>query len=310
MHHLAASLALLLCLLPAACGQTPRSASQPRPLHLPGIENAFQAADRVYSGSQPEGDQAFAALQRLGVRTLISVDGTRPEVERAAKFGLRYIHLPHGYDGIASNTTMRLAKAAATVEGPIFVHCHHGKHRGPAAVGVICQATAGWTPNQAVAFMKQAGTSADYPGLYRANAQFRVPTPAALAQVPGDFPARVEVSGLVDAMVEVDHRWDNLKAIQQAGWKVPANQPDLVPASEAKLLAEAYRELQRTPAARAKGEPFLEQLRLAEARAEALHAALKASPTSDPGTAALRPTEDAFKAAGQSCTACHRQFRN
>jgi protein tyrosine phosphatase (PTP) superfamily phosphohydrolase (DUF442 family) len=310
MHRLAASLALLLCLLPAAWGQTPGPASLPRPLNLPGIENAFQAADRVYSGSQPEGDQAFAALQRLGVRTLISVDGTKPEVERAAKYGLRYIHLPHGYDGIASNTAVRLAQAAGTVEGPIFVHCHHGKHRGPAAVGVICQATAGWTTNQAVAFMKQAGTSADYPGLYRANLGFRVPDAAELARLPADFPARAEVSGLVDAMVEIDHRWDHLKAIQQAGWKVPANQPDLVPASEAKLLAETYRELQRTAEARAKGEQFLEQLRLAETRAEALQAALITSPASSPGTFALRPAEDAFKAAGQSCSACHRQFRN
>ncbi len=310
LRPLALFLGLLLSGLAPAQGADTVVGPPSRPLHLPGIENAFQATDRVFSGSQPEGDEAFAALRKLGVRTLISVDGARPEVERAAKFGLRYVHLPHGYDGIPSNTALRLAQAAATVEGPIFVHCHHGKHRGPAAVGVICQATAGWSTNQAIAFMKQAGTSADYPGLYRANLGFRVPDAAELARLPADFPARVEVSGLVDAMVELDHRWDHLKAIQQAGWKVPANQPDLVPAGEAKLLAEAYRELQRTPEARTKGEPFREQLRQAETRAEALHAALKTSPASAPGTFVLRPAEDAFKGAGQSCTACHRQFRN
>ena len=58
-------------------------------------------------------------------------------------------------------------------------------------------------------------------------------------------------------MVEIDHRYDNLKAIQKAGWCVPTNQPDLVPASEAKLLREAYRELQRSPEARTKGDKFL-----------------------------------------------------
>lgn len=309
MNHLAARLALLLCLLPAAVGQTPGPAPLPRALALAGIENAFQATDRVYSGSQPEGDEAFAALQKLGIRTLISVDGTQPEVERAAKFGLRYLHLPHGYDGIAAPTALRLAKAAATVEGPIFVHCHHGRHRGPAAVGVICQATAGWSTNQAVAFLKQAGTSADYPGLYRANVEFHVPTPAELAQVPGDFPARVEVSGLVDAMVGLDHRWDHLKAVQKAGWKVPANQPDLVPASAAKLLAEAYRELRRTPESQAKGDKFMDHLRQSETRAEALHAFLKGQPPAL-GETAVQQAEDLFQAAGQSCTACHRQFRN
>ncbi len=309
----AARFALFCCLLLAARGFAQSSASaaesRPRPLRLPGIENAFQATPRVYSGSQPEGDESFAALRKLGVKTLISVDGTKPDVERAAKFGLRYVHIPHGYDGISSNTAVRLTKAAATMEGPFFVHCHHGKHRGPAAVGVICQATAGWTTNGAVAFMKQAGTSSDYPGLYRANAAFHVPTAAELARVPTHFPAQVEVSGLVDAMVEIDHRWDHLKAIQKASWRVPTNQPDLVPAAEAKLLTEAYRELQRTPEAQAKGDKFLEHLRQAEARADQLHGLLKTHPGSAEG-AALQPVEELFKAAGQSCTACHREFRN
>lgn len=313
MNVSAARFALFCCLFLAARGfaQSPAAApdSRPRPLQLPGIENAFQATSRVYSGGQPEGDEAFAALQKLGIRTLISVDGTKPDVERAARFGLRYVHLPHGYDGISSNTAVRLAKAAVTVEGPIFVHCHHGKHRGPAAVGVICQATAGWTTNDAVAFMKQAGTAADYAGLYRANTGFRVPTLADLARVPADFPARVEISGLVDAMVELDYRWDHLKAIQAAGWRVPPNQPDLVPADEAKLLAEAYRELQRRPEAQARGAEFLTTLRTAETRADALHAQLK-SAGDFPGGAALPQLETQFREAGQSCTACHRQFRN
>lgn len=281
----------------------------PRPLKAPGIENLFQASDHVYSGGQPEGDEAFAALQKLGVKTIISVDGTKPEVDRAAQFGLRYIHLPHGYDGISPDTAGRLAKAAATVAGPIFVHCHHGKHRGPAAVGLICQATAGWTPNQAIAWLKQAGTAADYAGLYRVNAQFRPPSPAQLAGVPSQFPARAEVSGLVEAMVEIDHRWDHLKVIQQAGWRVPANQPDLVPASEALLLREAYTELLRGPEAKAKGDQFREQLRQAEARAAELHSLLKTQPTM-PDDARGQRAEELFKAAGQDCTGCHRQFRN
>jgi protein tyrosine phosphatase (PTP) superfamily phosphohydrolase (DUF442 family) len=281
----------------------------PKRLRAPGIENLFQATDRVFSGGQPEGDDAFAALRKLGVKTIISVDGTRPDTDRAAKHGLRYVHLPHGYDGISSNTAIRLAKAAATVEGPIFVHCHHGKHRGPAAVGVICQATAGWTPPHAVAWLKQAGTAADYAGLYRVNAEFRPPSPAQLAGVPSQFPARAEVSGLVEAMVEIDHRWDHLKAIQKAGWRVPANQPDLVPAGEAKLLSEAYRELQRTTEAKAKGDQFLDQLRQAEARAEELHSQLKAQPTTLDDAGGKR-AEELFKAAGQNCTSCHKQFRN
>ena len=293
---------------PADTGSAPMAPKVGR-LQAPGIENLFRATDRIYSGSQPEGDEAFAALRKLGVKTILSVDGTRPDVERAAKFQLRYVHLPHGYDGIPTETAARLVKAARTLEGPIFVHCHHGKHRGPAAVGVICQATAGWTPDQAVAWMRRAGTSPDYAGLYRANADFRVPTAEALARVPDAFPSRAEVSGLVDAMVAIDHRWDHLKAVRKAGWRAPPGQPDLIPATEALLLREAYRELQRDARAQAKGDTFLGLLRKAESDAKDLHALLdsRATPLDE---AAFRQADALSKAAGEACAGCHKKFRN
>lgn len=70
-------------------------------LAAPGVENLFQLVPNVLSGSQPAGDEGFQALRDLGVTTIVSVDGTRPEVARAKRFGLRYIHLPIGYDGIS-----------------------------------------------------------------------------------------------------------------------------------------------------------------------------------------------------------------
>ncbi len=288
------------------------SASMPPkvvPLRAVAIDNLFRATDRIFSGSQPEGDEAFASLRKLGVKTIISVDGTRPDAERAAKFQLRYVHIPHGYDGIPAETAARLVKAARTLEGPIFVHCHHGKHRGPAAVGVICQATANWTPDQAVAWMKQAGTAPDYAGLYRANAEFCMPTAEELARVPDAFPSSAEVSGLVDAMVAIDHRWDHLKAVQKAGWRVPPGQPDLIPATEALLLQEAYRELQRDARAQAKGDAFLGLLRKAESDANDLQALL-ASRATTLDEAALRQADVLSKAAGEACAGCHKKFRN
>ena len=303
-----AGVAIATAQQPANTGSAP-TPPEVESIHTPGIHNLFRATDRIYSGSQPEGDEGFAALRKLGVKTIISVDGTRPDVERAAKFQLRYVHIPHGYDGIPAETAARLTKAARTLEGPIFVHCHHGKHRGPAAVGVICQATAGWTPDQAVAWMKQAGTAAGYSGLYRANAEFRMPTAEALARIPDTFPSRAEVSGLVDAMVAIDHRWDNLKAVQKAGWRVPPSQPDLIPATEALLLQEAYRELLRDARAQAKGDTFLGLLRTAESDAKDLHALLRSRATPLDETALLR-ADALSKAAGQACAACHKKFRD
>ncbi len=275
----------------------------PQAMTLPGIENAFQASPLVYSGGQPDGDAAFGALQRLGVRVVISVDGTRPDVDRAARFGLRYVHLPHGYDGIPAGTVAGLVKAVRTAGGPVFIHCHHGKHRGPAAVGVVCQATAGWSADRAESWMRRAGTAPDYTGLYHANATFRMPTDGELARLPDVLPSRVEVSGLVDGMIEAELRWDHLKAIRSAGWRAPSEQPDLVPAAEALLLVEAYREMSRGPDAKARGVEFLEALRTAEAGAASLHAALKEGDGS-------QLVEERYQAVGRNCTDCHRRFRN
>ena len=70
------------------------------------------------------------------MQTVISVDGAKPDLEAARKHGLRYVHLPHGYDGVPAPRGDELAIALRTLEGPIYVHCHHGKHRSPAAAGV------------------------------------------------------------------------------------------------------------------------------------------------------------------------------
>jgi hypothetical protein len=100
---------------------------------------------------------------------------------------MRYVHLPFGYDGIPAGRVAELARAAATVEGPIFVHCHHGKHRGPAAVGVICLANGSMTVPQAEALLRSAGTSPDYPGLFGAVTHFVAPT-AAERRRPHELP--------------------------------------------------------------------------------------------------------------------------
>lgn len=194
--------------------------AKPKPISLPGIHNAFRVTARILAGSQPEGDAAFAALAKAGVKTIISVDGARPDVEAAKKHGLRYVHLPFGYDGISTQRIAELTKAAAPEAGTIFIHCHHGKHRGPAAVGVVCEAVAGWTPAQADAWMKQAGTAPDYPGLYRAVREFHAPSPEEIARI-GALPATAKTPALVNAMVAIDERFDALKSAQTAGWKTP-----------------------------------------------------------------------------------------
>jgi hypothetical protein len=308
---LLAVLALLLRVT-AAFGAEPVKGVAPTVQRLSdpdGVHNLFALGTNLFSGSTPEGDAGFAALQKLGVRTILSVDGARPDVELAARYGLRYVHLPHGYDGIGIDLQAQLAKAGAVLPRPLYVHCHHGKHRGPTAAAVIGLADEGWTPEQAQAWLRLAGTSTNYAGLYQTVAGFRKPTRAELESVPAEFPSTARVSGLVDAMVSMDERWEGLKAVRAAGYMAPRNHPDLQPANEAVILWEHYREAARLPEAERHGPEFLERLRTAEREVRQIEQGLRDFARS-PDPSVRMALDQAFDAAAKSCITCHQAFRD
>jgi protein tyrosine phosphatase (PTP) superfamily phosphohydrolase (DUF442 family) len=142
-----------------SAGETPSRSGTPAPARVeaPGLHNVYRLTQGLYSSS-PEGDQGFASLRALGVLTVLSVDGVRPDIERAHKYGLRYVHLPIGYDGMPSQQALRVARAVRDLPGPVHVHCHHGKHRGPAAAAVarLCLDER-CTVEDALAWLRRAG---------------------------------------------------------------------------------------------------------------------------------------------------------
>jgi rhodanese-related sulfurtransferase len=273
------------------------------------LHNVFRLTPQLLSGSAPEGRDAFAELARLGVRTILSVDGSKPDLATAHQFGMRYVHLPHGYDGISADLQIRLAKAGHSLPGPIYVHCHHGKHRGPAAAAVLCLADGRWDSTVAERWLKSAGTSPQYAGLYEVVRRYHPPTADILKVVSDDFPEVSKVPGLVEAMVDIDLRWDHLKLVQQAGYAVPTSHPDLQPAQEAVLLWEHYREARRLPEAAERGTNFISSLESSEALAKTLEQQLRSwSANSSPDARAQ--LDASMIRVGQSCTDCHRQHRD
>lgn len=278
-------------------------------LEIRGIENTFRLSPRLYSGGEPRGAEAFQALNAIGVKTIISVDGATPDVEAARKFGIRYVHLPIGYDGVPREQAVKLVQAVKTLPGPVYVHCHHGKHRGPAAAAVCGIATEGWTNERALEWMKDAGTSPDYRGLHASARDFVVPSIKELEQAGRELPERAKVAALVDLMVQVDELWDRLKSIQKAGYQAPANMPDLDPPLETLRLAEQFRELVRLPESEGRGKEFLATAEAAEKQATTLEAALRS--LGDRPTAQARESAgSAFVAVSKSCTACHASYRD
>jgi protein tyrosine phosphatase (PTP) superfamily phosphohydrolase (DUF442 family) len=297
---------LIISCLPAfaGCGSSTPSSKPSADLgkiEKPGLHNVYRITEKLISGSSPEGDDGFRSLAELGVKTIITVDGAKPDVERARKFGLRYVHLPFGYDGISQQRVFELAKAVRDLPGPIYLHCHHGKHRGPAAAAAVhlCLDSR-CTVEQAIDEMKRAGTDPHYTGLFKVPRDIARPTNEELDRLEVAYPEVAEVPELAQSMVTIDNRWENLKRIRAAGWKAPPREPDLDPPHEALQLREHYREAARLPSVAGGPEEMRKWIREAGEKARLLEESLRKQ----------QPDEEVFRQSAAACTACHAKYRD
>lgn len=279
-----------------------------RGVEVDGLHNVLRITDQLYSGNGPDGDRSFASLKKLGIKTIISVDGATPDVERARKAGLRYVHIPIGYNGVPRAKALQIAKAIQELPAPFYIHCHHGKHRGPtaAAVALLC-ADEQCKVEDALAVMNSAGTDQRYAGLFKSAKSFERPTREELAKLTGELPEAVQAAGITQGMVVLDHSFDNLKLVRAAGWKTPADHPDIDPAHEALQLVEGYQELRRLPELAKRPSEFRKWLDDGHASARELEHLLR---TSKDKAIATEAAEKTYRRAAAVCTQCHAKYRD
>ncbi len=277
-------------------------------LHLP---NPVQVHQKVISGGLPESEAAFRELAALGVKTIISVDGMKPDVELARKHGMRYVHLPHGYDGIPEGRKKELAKAVRDLQGAVYVHCHHGKHRSPAAASVACVAAGLIQPEQAVPVLQLAGTNPNYRGLFKDVRDARPLTSVELDRLFVEFREVQDIPAMAEAMVEIAEVHEKLEQIAAAKWKTPSDHPDLEPAHEALLLRELLAELLRQEKTARHPAEFLNMLGESAAAAAELHERLLKMHDQTATTKSQLSELDSFtKCITDNCKACHATFRD
>ena len=257
---------------------------------LPGADapdRLLAVAPGLWSGAEPTGDAHFAALARLGVRTVVSVDGPVPDAAAARRHGLRTVHVPIGYDGVPPGAAATLAAVmerlgptadgAGALPGGVFVHCHHGRHRGPAAAAA-CGLSAGLIDRPAaLALLDAAGTSPRYAGLRESVRTFVPPAPPPDA----DLPEAVPPAGLTAAMGEIAALLGDMDSRRETTGE------SVTPA--AALLVEALRESARLPEL---ADDVRADLRRAAALAEAAH------------------TPRGREALVQDCARCHAVHRD
>ena len=278
------------------------------PREYAGLHNVVAYHEGYLSGSVPEGEAGFDTLAGPGVRTIISVDGALPDVAAARARGMRYIHLPIGYNGFDEQRKLQLVRATrdALHDGPVYIHCHHGRHRSAGAAGTVI-ASLGWaSPDGMIARMKVSGTSPEYRGLYACTASAVVLDERVINAVPADFPEVARPSGFVKGMVDIDAAYEHLKLIQKAGWRVPPNHPDLVPAAEAGRMADLFRVLIEQDRA-------MQRDRTAEFEAMMHENGLHASVLEEMLLAGERDAErlsEQFARVSRSCKDCHVVYRD
>ena len=156
--------------------------------------------------------------------------------------------------------------------------------------------------DHALARMKVSGTAADYQGLWQEAKDARPLAEEALRADPAKFPSVAQVNGLVAIMTEIDVVWDNIKALQKAGWQIPRNHPDLVPAKESARLATLYGQMHSEPESTAKPAEFQDILKRSHEVVQRLDAAIRDNQTD--------AAESAFTAVQKSCKECHKSHRD
>ena len=268
-----------------------------------GVENVIVFSKNILSGSEPEGEAGLDALAALGVKSIVSVDAKRPDIELAEARGMRYVHVPLKYDGIDGPQRVAIAKALEDLPKPIYVHCHHGKHRGPAAaaIGLVCLGEI--DADEAVALMRTAGTSENYDGLY-GDVGSAMKLGANVIEAADMPPAHVEVTGLPATMVEINQSFKEIRLIAENGWQTPSDHPDIELDHAAPRLPDLFRALADEldlPKNAHVDAGYRDLMRRSAEDAAALEAAI----TSRDWTLA----DELRESVAQSCVRCHETYR-
>lgn len=264
------------------------------------VQRLMRLSPDLYSGGEPKTEESFRELAALGVKTIVNVDGATPKLDLAAKYGMEYVHIPIGYDGVKPEQAAAMVRVMREREGPYYFHCHHGRHRGPAAAAIALMESTGCSTDGGVAVLEQAGTSEGYPGLWRDVRAFQ-PPPA-----DAELPELVEVAEVGDfeaAMAQLDRTWDEMKLIQKAGFVSSADHPDLDPHNVARILAQRLEESRKlSDPTLAAEERYHREMMQAVRGAHALEEALSEGRIAD----AQAPFDEVRK----SCKGCHVDYRD
>lgn len=266
------------------------------------LHNLHQLNADLWSAGEPAGELAYEELAAIGIKTVISVDGVAPDKELAALHSITVVHLPIGYDGISDQRSRELAHAIATLPRPIIVNCHHGKHRGPAALCVGAIGSGDISTQSAIKYMTTAQTSPKYKGLWEAAEHAQPLNKSELHDGSILLPERTEIADFVEGMAEIDRLYEHLQDCADNNFEAPQDHPDLAPISLAGQIHNLLRGMEDDQAVVDGGPEFFDMLITSRDRASDLESRLEQNN--------IAGAYESLKLLTDSCSDCHTKYRN
>jgi len=270
------------------------------------IHRFYALSKNIFTGSEPKNSD-FHFLHQQGIKTIISVDAVRPKVEEAKKHHLTYFHVPIGYTKLSTQQVNMVVKAIISAQKPIYIHCHHGKHRGPTVASMALIVLEDVDRDRAVNEMKKIGTSKNYKGLYETVRQFEIPNSIELENLPFPF-STAPVESFTEKMGNLDRHWDEIKKISARQWKNNPEHPDIDLAHEALQVAECFSEIIRLKSMKEKPEGFIELLNDAKKLSWVFEDLIRNKAVSKKYD--IGKIKKQFDLINTNCKNCHQKYRN
>jgi protein tyrosine phosphatase (PTP) superfamily phosphohydrolase (DUF442 family) len=152
------------------CGDTEaqKGTDEIKKLSIEGVKNVYRLSPRIITGGQPDAEAGFAELQRLGVKTIVSVTDATPDEETAERYGMKYVHVPMDYEGVSPEQREKILDTVNETADPVYIHCNSGRNRGATAAAICLIGVEGKSNEEAILWMKMRGVDEDRQRLYEA----------------------------------------------------------------------------------------------------------------------------------------------
>lgn len=186
-----------------------------------GLPAFRRLSDEIACGGRPVTPTGFAKLAELGFDTVVSVESAVPDVDAAARYGLKTYHIPTGFGALETDGSLKIAAAAHAAVKGVYLHCDDGAARGPTAAVLAHMSRDALNIDEALTALRQAGVNESHAQLFGAVIAFKRPSKASLDEALAGVASSVPPSGVAAAMTEIQARSRRLEAWGAQDWHRP-----------------------------------------------------------------------------------------